>query len=88
MVAENNTPPVFSILVPYAGPKRAWRTYKSLFLGISFDLFVGKAIPDEHRDMCFVRGEGNPIYMSDMLGERIAVEMRMSIKRSRNFVKK
>ena len=88
MVAQNNSPAVFSMLAPYRGPVRAWHTYKFLFLGIGFELFVGKAIPADYREMCFVRGEGNPIYMSDMFSNRIAGEMWMTIQKTRNLTKR
>jgi len=88
MVAENNTPAVFSMLAPYRGPIRSWHTYKFVFLGIGFELFVGRAIPQDYREMCFVRGAGNPIYMSDRFSDRIVGEMWMSIQRTRNLIKK
>jgi hypothetical protein len=88
LVTEHSTPAALSMLAPYRGQTRAWHTYKFLFLGIGFDLFVGKAIPEDCREMCFVRGEGNPIHMSDMFGDRIVGEMGMSISRTRDLVRR
>jgi hypothetical protein len=54
-------------LTPYGGRHDGYYLYKFVALGVGFYLLVGGQIPPAAREMCFVRGLGNPIYRTDML---------------------
>jgi hypothetical protein len=55
-------------LFPYGSSSRgSYRIYKLLIRGVGFSLLVGKLIPSQNILIDFVRGEENPICMSDNL---------------------
>lgn len=70
-VPENITPMAGLSLTPYGGRKGGHHAYKLILLGVGFHLLVGRRLPAEYREMCFVRGRGNPIFRTDMLEDAI-----------------
>lgn len=74
-VPENVTPIAGLSLTPYGGRKGGHHAYKLIVLGVGFHLLVGKQIPRQLREMCFVRGIRNPIYRTDMLEEAITQDV-------------
>jgi hypothetical protein len=72
---ETVTPIVNLSLTPYGGRKTTFHVYKLLVLGVGFHLLVGRQIPRELREMCFVRGIGNPIHRTDMLEQAITQDI-------------
>ena len=48
--------------------------------GLGFTLLVGKRIPIKHRKMCLVRGEGNPIVVSDVLEASLMEEAARMVR--------
>lgn len=70
-VSDNITPFTGSSFIPYGGRTKGWWQYTLFVLGIGFQLFVGKGITKEHRDLCFIRGKGNPIIRTDLQEQAI-----------------
>ena len=67
-VPDRITPIAALSLTPYGGTNlNGIRLYKLVVLGIGFMLYVGKALTPEHRELCFVRGTGHPLYKTDLL---------------------
>jgi hypothetical protein len=58
-----NTEFVTMMVHPYPTRTRGIHVYTLLFLGIGFALFVGRQIPQAWREVDFVRGTGNPIFV-------------------------
>jgi hypothetical protein len=74
-VPDTITPVVGLSLTPYGGRKGRHHAYKLIVLGVGFHLFVGRQMPPHFREMCFVRGYGNPILRTDMLEQVIMQDM-------------
>jgi hypothetical protein len=75
-VPDHVTPFSGVSLTPYGGRQiRGFRCYKLVVLGVGFLLFVGRNLPKEIREPCFVRGTGNPIAKTDMLEEGITQDV-------------
>jgi len=66
-IAETTTPMTGLILSPYGERIGTCYFYKLVVLGVGFNLLVGQRIPPQCREMCFVRGTGSPIFVTDML---------------------
>lgn len=64
-------------LTPYGGSSvtNGVRLYKLVVLGVGFLLFVGRALTAEHRQLCSVRGAGNPLYKTDLQEEAITKDL-------------
>jgi hypothetical protein len=62
-------------LTPYGSRREEYHMYKLIVLGIGFNLLVGSRIPQVERAMCFVRGQGNPIYRTDLLEQGALQDM-------------
>ena len=80
-VADARTPIDAFSLTPYGGRTQGYHVYKLLVRGVAFHLFVGKRIPAQFRQTCFVRGTGHPIYRTDMLEEALLKDMRRKFDR-------
>lgn len=80
-VADTRTPIDEFSLTPYGGRDHGYHMYKLLVRGVGFHLFVGKRIPAQFRQTCFVRGTGHPIYRTDMLEEALLQDMRRKFDR-------
>jgi hypothetical protein len=78
---ENLTPIASLSLAPYGGGRGTFRTYKLLVLGVGFHLLIGKGIPQQQRQLCFVRGAGNPIHRTNMLEDSIIQDMNLKFTR-------
>lgn len=76
-VPANPTPLVSLSLVPYGGRKGNHRCWKLVVLGVAFHLLVGRQIPRTLRQMCFVRGVGNPICRTDLLEQGIMQDIKL-----------
>jgi hypothetical protein len=70
-VSDKITPFTGSSFVPYGGRINGQWQYTLFALGIGFQLFIGKGITKEHRELCFVRGKGNPIIRTDLQEQAI-----------------
>jgi hypothetical protein len=87
-VSERNSDAVFAVVAPYHGRVRGCHAYRALFLGIGFDLFLGKNLDSSTRSMCFIRGSPtHPMYLTDMLDEHIGYDMARRIEKVRDLVK-
>ncbi len=75
-VADTRTPIDAFSLTPYGGRRHGYHVYKLLVRGVGFHLFVGRRIPAQFRQTCFIRGTGHPIYRTDMLEEAVLQDMR------------
>jgi hypothetical protein len=78
---ENLTPIASLSLAPYGGSRGTFHTYKLLVLGVGFHLLIGKGIPQQQRQLCFVRGAGNPIHKTDMLEDSVIQDMNLKFTR-------
>lgn len=56
---------------PYGGRVDTFRVYKFPMPGLAFTLMVSKNIPLSYKDMCFVRGPGNPIIVTPVVEQFI-----------------
>jgi len=77
---DTKTPFVHLSLTPYGGRWDRCHLYKLVVLGVGFYLLVGARIPSEARSMCFVSGNGNPIYRTDMLEEGILRDIHLKFR--------
>ena len=80
-LAETATPLESLSLTPYGGRRAGYHVYKLLVRGVGFHLLVGKQIPYQLRRMCFVRGDGNPIWRTDMLNEAVLQDVHYMFAR-------
>lgn len=68
--------------VPVGERKGNIHIYKFPMPGLAFSLMVSKNIPDNYREMCFVRGLGNPIIVTTiiekLLEEVAVIQLRKS----------
>jgi hypothetical protein len=48
--------------------------------GLAFALIIGKSIPEELRRLCFVRGAGNPILVTDAFEDRLYQEILATLQ--------
>jgi hypothetical protein len=65
-VSSLKKPPLI-VAVPLNVRKRresSFHQYRFRIPGLTFDLFVGRTVPQPLRDLCVVRGRGNPIIVS------------------------
>ncbi len=76
-VPVNATPLLGLSLVPYGGRKGTHHCWKLIVLGVAFHLLVGKQIPRTLRQLCFVRGIGNPICRTDLLEQGIMQDINL-----------
>jgi hypothetical protein len=56
---------------PVGERKGLFHAYKFPMPGLAFELIVSKSIPSIYRQMCFVRGPGNPILATSILEKLI-----------------
>ncbi|HEV2199223.1 MAG TPA: hypothetical protein VGR73_05350 [Bryobacteraceae bacterium] len=70
-ISDTTTPMTGLVLSPYGDRHGPCHAYKLVVLGVGFNLLVGKRIPQQGREMCFVRGVGNPIFRTDMLEDAL-----------------
>jgi hypothetical protein len=67
-------------LTPYGSRHSSYHMYKLLVLGVGFHLLVGARIGRTERAMCFVRGDGNPIYRTDLLEDGVLQDVNRKFK--------
>jgi hypothetical protein len=56
--------------------------YRCTMLGLRFDLFLGRFIPDFIRSMCILRSAAHPIFLTEMVDESALVDFGKLMTRS------
>ncbi len=74
------TPIVGLSLTPYGRRLEGYHCWKLVLLGVSFHLYVGKKIPETLRQLCCVRGEGNPICKTDLFEQSILQDVSLKLR--------
>jgi hypothetical protein len=65
---------------PFPLSTQGFCAYSLLFLGISFNLYVGRQIPGDLRQADFVRGPGNPLLVTPHLQDWLRINLSLMIK--------